>query len=269
MDKFLHVLNYYLEKEDYNINKQILKERLLSDPNDGVLPITNTLDFFEVKNIAATVPKESFDQLPDFFIAQISNGNQQNLVLLDKTKPNKILITSDENKVIPLTKEEFLLHWTGLIIAIEKNENPIKSKNNKDLYLKIGLLFCAVSLILYVAFLTHSSYKSIYITTSLIGLFLSYLIIKEKLGVDEIPSRFCKISKITDCKSVLNSKQAKIFKKLDLSDICIIYFSFLVLSFPYSSNSILFFTLSVSSIPIVFYSFYNQFFKIKNGVHYV
>ena len=225
MNKFLHILNYYLEKEDYNINKQILKERLLSDPNDGVLPITNTLDFFEVKNVAATIPKESFDQLPDFFIAQVSNGNQHNLVLVDKTKIDKLSVISDDNKSVILTKEEFLLHWTGLIVAIEKKEDPIKSKIKKSFYLKIGLLFCAVSLMLYVAFLTQSFCKSIYITTSLIGLYLSYLIIKEKLGVDEIPSRFCKISKTTDCKSVLNSKQAEIFKNLDLSDICIIYFS--------------------------------------------
>ena len=263
MNKFLHILNYYLEKEDYNINKQILKERLLSDPNDGVLPITNTLDFFEVKNVAATIPKESFDQLPDFFIAQVSNGNQHNLVLVDKTKIDKLSVISDDNKSVILTKEEFLLHWTGLIVAIEKKEDPIKSKIKKSFYLKIGLLFCAVSLMLYVAFLTQSFCKSIYITTSLIGLYLSYLIIKEKLGVDEIPSRFCKISKTTDCKSVLNSKQAEIFKNLDLSDICIIYFSLLILSFPISSNNSIFFIIATLSIPIVTYSLYQQYFKIK------
>ena len=36
-----------------------------------------------------------------------------------------------------LSKEEFLSHWTGLIIAIEKNEGSKKSKNNAPFFLKI------------------------------------------------------------------------------------------------------------------------------------
>ena len=76
----------------------------------------------------------SLDQLPNLFICQLNKGEKYNLVLVNKTEINKILVISDKNKSVVLSKEEFLSHWTGLIIAIEKNEGSKKSKNNAPFF---------------------------------------------------------------------------------------------------------------------------------------
>lgn len=263
MNENFYILANYLEKEGYSINRQLIKQRLYSDPDEGILPITNTLSFFEVKNLVATVPKPSFDQLPSHFICQINKGKQYNLVLVDKTMIDKILVISGKNKSVVLNKEEFLSHWTGLIIAIEKNEEPKTLKIDKSLYIKFGLSLCLILLVGYTALLTQSFFKTIYLIISIVGSFLSYFIIKEKLGYDETPSRFCTISKDTDCNEVLNSKESRFFKLIDLSDTSVIYFSFITLSFIYDSSSIIYFLLPILSLPLVGYSIYSQKYEIK------
>ena len=80
MDNIFYILFYYLKKEGYSLKKQDFKLRLFSDPNSMVVSITNTLDFFGIKNIVATVPKTSFKELPQRFIAQVNRNNQFNLI---------------------------------------------------------------------------------------------------------------------------------------------------------------------------------------------
>ncbi len=80
MDNFFYILLKLLNSFDYSLPKQAVKEILYSDPSKGVVSIINTLDFFEVKNVVANVPKETLNELPKSFIAQIKEGNQLNLV---------------------------------------------------------------------------------------------------------------------------------------------------------------------------------------------
>lgn len=74
---------------NYRITNQDLKERLYSDPDDGVVAITNTLDSFAIVNIVADVPKDSYSELPQSFISQISHNNQFKLALVAKERKNK------------------------------------------------------------------------------------------------------------------------------------------------------------------------------------
>lgn len=245
----------------YVIEKQLVKERMLSDSNDGILPLTNTLDFFGVKNVVAKVPKESLEKLPNQFLAQISNGKQFNIVLVDKTNDDKIVMYADENKTAEITMNEFLQNWTGLVIAIEENKNSTK-KYDKTIYFKIGVLLTAIFLLLYVVFSTNSLYKTFYTLTTIVGVFLSYLIVKQKYSEDG-NSKFCQLSKNTDCNSVIGSKQAVVFKNLDLIDICVVYFSFQLVTFPVTSGSLLYFIFGVIALPIVAYSVYQQYYTIK------
>lgn len=262
MRKNLTLLVKLLNNFNYKISKKEIKQRLFSDSESGIIPITNTLDFFGVKNIAANVPKTSFDQLPNYFIAQVSKNDRYNLVLIDKTK-SKVLAISNDDKSAVLTKEEFLSHWTGLIIAIEENKELNTLKNNKKSNLAIGLILLLILLLTYSALLTQSFLKTTYLISSIIGLIFSYLITKEKLGFNQTPSRFCTISKDTDCNSVLNSKEAKILNLIDLGDASVIYFAFITLSSLYIVDSYFYFIASILSLPIVAYSIYNQYFKIK------
>lgn len=117
--------------------------------------------------------------------------------------------------------------------------------------------------VFYIGITTGSFLKSIYLVLSFIGVYISYLIVKEKLSLDGSLSKFCKISENTDCQSVLKSKEAKVFNVVDLSDASIIYFSFISIAFIFNHNIVLFKTLSFLSLSVIIYSIYYQYFIIK------
>ena len=262
MKKYLHILIEYLKTESYHIDRQKFKERLLSDPNNIVTSITNTLDYFEIKNIVAEVPKDSLNNLPNTFIAQFSKNNQFTFVLVKKGN-DKLNITTDGKNTISINNEEFLENWTGLIIAIEKNEKPKKNVNQKENILKIIIAVCVSLAILQVSWVTKSVLQTGYFTLSIIGFAISYGIVKEKLNLNSVPSKFCTLTKNSNCETVLNSKESKIFGFIDLSDSSIVYFSFVALAFVYNPSNALFNILSLLSLPIIIYSIFYQKFKIK------
>uniref|UniRef100_UPI0035C7C531 thioredoxin domain-containing protein n=1 Tax=Aurantibacter sp. TaxID=2807103 RepID=UPI0035C7C531 len=59
------------------------------------------------------------------------------------------------------------------------------------------------------------------------------------------------------------SKESKLFNIIDLSDASIVYFSSLSIVFLFNPTILVFKSLSILSLPIVFYSIYHQYFKIK------
>lgn len=252
----------YLTDFHYPVDNEMM-QRFLSDPDNLVLSITNTLAYFKIKHIVATVPKSSFNQLPIEFIAQVNLGNRDSLVLITKMKDKKVKIQVDIKKSIIIDEDKFLKDWTGFIIAIEKNRNPIKKSRFKNSVLYISLLICVLSVLSYLFLTTSSVLKVTYFLLSMIGLSLSYLILKEKHGHYTFISRYCNLSKHTNCQSVIESKGSKFFNFLDLSAISVVYFSFLILAFVYEPSNVFFFGISVLALPIVVYSIYQQYFKIK------
>jgi len=262
MDNFFYILLKLLNSFDYCLPKQAVKERLFSDPNKSAVSITNTLDFFGVKNVVANVPKEALNELPKSFIAQVSDGNQFNLVLITKVDDKNVKVDLRNKPSVLVEIENFLKNWTGVIIAIEKNERP-HQKNLQKQITNYTLVLSVLLAIFYIIITSDSLLKSIFLVFSLIGVYTSYLIVKEKLNPDGYLSNFCKISKKTDCQLVINSKEAKIFNVVDLSDTSIIYFSFISIIFITNSNIIFFKALSLLSLPLTVYSIYYQYFKIK------
>ncbi len=262
MENILYILSKLLISFDYKISEQEVKDQLFSDPNKGVVSITNTLDFFEVKNIVANVPKEAFNELPKYFIAQINDGNQLNLALITKVDDKNVKVDLRNKPSVILEVKKFLMSWTGVVIVIEKNERS-KQKSLQKQKINYTLILSVLLVTFYISTTSDSLLKSIYFMLSLLGIYTSYLIVKEKLALDGHLSKFCKISKKTDCQSVLNSKEAKIFNVIDLSDVSIIYFSFISIIFIVYPNIIFFKALSILSLPLIIYSIYNQYFKIK------
>jgi uncharacterized membrane protein len=262
MDNLFYILLKLLDSFDYNLPKQAVKERLFSDPGKGVVPIINTLDFFGVKSVVANVQKEVFNELPKSFIAQVRNGNQLNFVLIKKVDDKNVRVDMRNKPSVLLEIENFVMNWTGVIIAIEKNEKPSQKKPQKH-KTNYTFVLSVLLIIFYIGITSDSFFKSIYLVFSLIGVYTSYLIIKEKLTPDGYSSKFCSNSSKTDCQSVINSKEAKIFNAVDLSDASIIYFSFISIIFIIASNVIVFKVLSFLSLPLILFSAYYQYFKIK------
>ncbi|MEO1627474.1 MAG: hypothetical protein AAFV25_20150, partial [Bacteroidota bacterium] len=193
MKEKLQILLKLTNHFGHHLDEHEVKIRLLSDPDPGIAPISNTLDFFNIPNITATVPKTAFDQLPMHFLAQVRQEAKHDLVLVDKSRTGRVEVLSEKSEIV--TKEEFLARWTGLVVAIEENQQPGKQVWARFGSLQVGLLLCVALAITYVACRSNSLTSTLYVFSAIFGLGLSHFILKEKLGMDETPSRFCTFSK--------------------------------------------------------------------------
>ena len=257
------ILQKFLKLNKYDFAYRKVNRLLKSDSSDGILPLSNTLDTLEVENLVLELPKESFDKLPNYFIAQVSQDGKHNLVLVNKENNDKVTIDYGDNKNTSLTKNQFIEHWTGLAIIIEESKNTkkkvLEAGHYNILAVTIGVLF----MLMYLFFVSNNSLVLIYSILSAVGLGFSLFILKEKYISNDLPSKFCTINKKSNCNAVLFSKYAKLFNVFDLSDISIIYFSFLTLSILYGTFNAMHLVFGVVSIPIILYSLYFQYFKIK------
>jgi len=258
MDRNIFILVKLLKNLGYEFSKQSVKKTLYSDPNRGVAAITNTLDYHNVQNIVATVPKDSIDKLPTYFLAQIFQQNQHEIVLIKKLVDNQIVITFNNGNSIFQNTEDFSSNWTGIIIAIEQNSISKPKFNKKKI---ISIFFSCVPFILMLSYISirYSSYLiSIHYFLSIIGLFISFQIIKEQFNESYFNTRFCNLSKNVDCSKVLNSKESILYRNFGLSDASMVYYSFLSIASIINPHHILISITAYLSLPIIFYSIITQ-----------
>jgi len=133
--------------------------------------------------VAANVPKDAFDQLPEFFLALKNDGGEDELVFLQK-KRNQVLLIDQVGKKYKFPVAHFIEKWTGTLIAAEAKEIEQKAGGFK-------LSSIAVSVIAITALAVLGLYDAptsvlVYAALSAVGLYLSYLIIKEQLGIMEM-----------------------------------------------------------------------------------
>src|SRR5690606_2288355 len=164
--------------------------------------ISGVLNHFNIENVAIRVPvnKETLDQLPASFMAQIRRNNSNVFALvLKKGKSYKIILSNKENEII--SEATFLEQFTGILVSVEKDEtnttNHINATNfQKPLFLIAIILFS-------ILFFKYSSSlnASIYFILSLVGISISYLIIQHDLGLSsKIMDSICsQESKTTNC----------------------------------------------------------------------
>lgn len=258
-----------LKENNISFNKKELEFQIQSHPSYPSLhSITGVLNHFNIENIAAKVEAEEsiVNQLPNCFIAQVTEGNSNSLVTVKK-KSNGYSIYNGIVKTLDLVKEDFIKKFTGIIVAVEENENKIFNNQNANYFKIIPLVFLIViaTYLFYEA--KYNILDSSYSLLSLIGIFISIAILKQEIGLHtKIGDALCSsTAKTKDCDAVLSSNGAKIFKEFKLSDLSLIYFLSLILTsiFIHPNNSILF-SVSIIALPIVIYSIYYQYFVTKS-----
>jgi len=162
-----------------HVSNADLRLQLQSHPDfPNVKAITDTLDYFGIENLAATVPKEYFDKLPKFFLALLTKEHDPGYALVTKRK-DKLILDFENNKREILSRDLFDTKWSGTIVAFEKVR---ESKTQ----IKIEQFSLPIILTLLLASSIYSEFDLLTFSLTLLsggGLFLSYLIVKEKLGL--------------------------------------------------------------------------------------
>lgn len=167
----------------------------------------------------------------------------------------------------------------AVVLQVEPTDTIVDEENNnqrsKEIFLRVltVVLISALSwLFITISFISFTLVHMLLFLTGSVGAIVGYLLMRKDLGFtyDKIES-FCKIGKKMNCDRILNSNDAKILFGITFSDAAASYFlfqlfmiSFLV-SFVKGGASFLW-ALSVISaftIPVILYSLYFQFVKVK------
>ncbi len=239
----------------FSLKEKEFELQLLTHPDHPTFKaISDTLDYFNVDNIVVTVPDNAFNELPKNFITLIGYNNK--FVLCSK-KNKQVLLTDEKGKKEKLLVDEFLKTWDRTIIAVEPSQSTFNLNTLKNpLYITVF----AILIIIILLPLTLENY--LFLGISLLGMFLSMLLLREKLGYSSsLTQNFCNISTATSCSEVINSNGAMIFKKIDLADASFIAFT--TLSILAISNQSIFKIIALASLPVLIYSLFYQAIIIK------
>ena len=258
----IEIVKKYLLLNNFSQSLNDFEDVFLSHPNyPSIFAITDTLNMLSIENIALKVPKEQFEELPNFFLA-IYNDN---LTLTIKNISNVTIETENgKNKV--LNYNEFLSGWNDVIIVIEPNANLVLKKEKINLKWLFYTLPVFALILLSVVFNHHTINSTILLIISLTGLLISVFIIQEKLGIkNEIASKFCSINTNISCNSVIKSEKSEINQWIGFTDLPLLFFSISVLAIIIQPEQIYIIIglISLASTPVIIYSLWLQKFKLK------
>lgn len=271
-DTLSFLVQSLLKNNKINVDGEELDFQIQSHPSYPSLhAITGVLTHLDIDNTAIRVPvdKKTLLQLPTSFIAQLKVDHDSFFALVIKKKGHyKIIESSKKSKTISETT--FLEQFTGILVAVEKDDTTPKNQTNTANFQKP--LF-SIAVVLYILLFFNSGPNftaSIHFILSLTGVGISYLIIQHDLGFSSkiIDSICSQESKTTNCNAVLNSKGATLYKNVKLSDVSLVYFVSLSIASLLLSTTHLplnpLFLISVAGLPIVVYSIYYQIKVSKN-----
>lgn len=256
IEKYLHGNNYF------NIPSADLKLQLISHPDShSIKSITDTLDYFKIDNIAVNVPKDSLNDLPAYFLAVLEGPEGKGYAIATRKKDHVFLYYEDTSTE-RLTPEAFKEKWTGTIVAVEETKQQ-KKQSVTFPYLPLVLAAIAFITVQAVSFDLVTSLLSL---LSVAGIYLSYMIVKEEVGIhSKNVAKVCSaVSKSGKCADVINAKSGRLFNFFLLSDACISFF--IASALIYSLLGINFSFLQIitwAAIPVVLFSFYQQALVLK------
>ena len=163
----------FLSSNKISFNKEELHLQLLSHPYfPSINAITDLFDHFKIENVAAELPQKAsiISELPENFLAHIKEDNSENIVLVEK-KSNELKLIYNTKTTKIMSYKEFVDSWTGVVVAIEKDEQNSKEYSKNHSILKpfaIGILALLVIGTLILFPLKIISYG--YLLTALLGL---------------------------------------------------------------------------------------------------
>ncbi|WGH74669.1 cysteine peptidase family C39 domain-containing protein [Tenacibaculum tangerinum] len=142
-----------LKNNSISFDKEELDFQIQSHPSYPSLhAITGVLDYFNIENIAADVPvnNSTLIQLPDCFLAQINTDKGKDLVVVQRSKLAYFVYDANHKKE-KYSEEKFLEIFTGIIVAVEKDEEKIviERKSNFIKPIIFSLLIGLMGIVLY------------------------------------------------------------------------------------------------------------------------
>ncbi len=260
-----HVL---IQNRITNYNRKDLELQLQTHPNyPSFQSITDTLDYFNIDNIAVEVPLETLDLMPKSFITLIKINNVEEIASVTK-KNQAIILKYIGNKNKTLSFSEFKKIWIPKTIAVEYSSSRFQL--SKQLLSEDSILSIFLLLAIFTSSFVTLSQKDWTISTIsyllllLLGSVLSVIALRESTGIQSpILHRFCTTIGTSNCGNIINSTNNKLLKNFSLADSSFVFFGSIltyILFFGINSSLLL---PAIACVPFISYSFYIQSFITK------
>lgn len=253
-----------------------IKDKLLQHPKyPSLFSLTSTLGNLGLENKAVRIKKEQLGQLETPFLA-ISTLTDD--VIVKAVHDGTIEYSTPKKGMVSSSIADFEKMWDGLVILVDtsaklEEKGYTKKRNLERLrYLKFPLAV-SVGIVVLTSIFTGlgSILLKLMFLSNLIGLSLAVLLVAKVINKD-IKYPFCKIGNKMDCDSVLNSKAAKIYGWVSLTDLGLLFFSSTTLALAMSAFAppivddglfALVALLGFLVLPFTVYSIFYQGFVIK------
>ena len=271
-DNLSYLVQQLLKKNSILIDVKELNFQIQSHPSYPSLhAVTGVLSHFNIENLAIQVPAtvETLLQLPKCFLAELKKGDTKYYVVVSTTSDRYKLIF-DVNHSESVSETVFLDQFTGVMVAVDKGDHNEVVRKNKLNYIEL-LTYSSIAILIFCFFLLKPNLTvSLHFFLSMLGVATSYLIVQQDLGVhSKLVDKICsQENKTNNCNTVLKSKGSLIFKTIKLSDVCVIYFTALCVSWflllVSDLNYSIVFGISLFAIPAIIYSIYYQYAIAKS-----
>lgn len=244
------IIYNYLNKLGVNLDN--FKEAFLSHPNyPSMLAITDSLNIMEIENIAANVPFEHFEHLPDMFLVEVFEKQPELRII--KKKGKDIYSVNEKNKKEKISLQSLEKLWRNNLLIVDY-------KKSKKLNFKKVIAFAIIFLLI----LSYNIQNIFFVFTSFFGLMISLELIKVNIfNTSDWSESFCEVKKNFSCKEVAKHSNFFHIKNVHFYDFPVIYFIVLslLLVFEISINFLI--LLSLFSMPIIIYAVYKQYADVK------
>lgn len=271
-----------LECLKIKFTRKYISESLQNHPNyPSLLSISDTLIKLKIESISLKTSADKLSSIPVPFVTLL-NENGEKFITVTAVTDNSVTYFLDSKKAISKPLPAFLKKWNPVVLIAETTDESgetdyvvNKQQQRINSYKIPSILILGV--IFFIGMLTQQSSQitiNLLIRLTSIGFLklagvtlCSLLLWYEIDSANPILKKICSVGNRTNCDSVLNSAQAKVFGMISWSEIGFFYFAggLLFLLFSHDKNNALVILgwLNLIALPYTIFSVYYQWRIVK------
>lgn len=261
-----------------HVSNETVSNDLRSHPAyPSLKSVSDAFTLWKVENYAAEVDQTELFELTDPFIAHIKENEAEKLFVVYRVSEAAVVYAEAYRKRRSMKLPEFLSKWDGIVLMINPSkgagENNYTQKRQNEriksslLQLLIILGVCTTGYFLADILLSRTSLTLSWwglLVMKLIGSILAVLAIRIEQGErSEIIDKLCHFGKQSDCKAIINDKEAHVYGWISLAGVSLVYFlaslmALLILRASADTPFTALTLLNILTIPVCAYSIYYQ-----------
>lgn len=277
----------FLKLHNVKVNSSTVNETLQNHPDwPSMLCIADSLNKWNVRNAAGKIEVNQIDELPFPFLAYTNNREYPLAVVTNVHDISIHLYSKNYSKQTTVSKDEFLISWTGIYLIAEPNKESGEknySKNKRKAFISSLIPFVLFILMAFISFiliykiinqnhrLDSFNSASVYFQyfLFLLGVIVTSLLLWYEIDKNNpLLQKVCTGIAKGNCNAILTGKKSKVFNWLSWSEVGFFYFTGGLLVLLSSGKNInyamsLLGVLNVLALSYIIFSVYYQWFVAK------